>query len=254
MGYAARMANLIGTDHSGYRRLLRLFEQSVGIKGASISCALLMFGGASHCFIKGWLLNSTPTAGLAAAWGAVTLLPWLVTWEANKFILRNLAQPRLRAHAIVLVLLTSLALTGLGEWLLFMPANLEWPAILGLHTLHDLPEIGFVGLLTAISACVTTYSPTADTVKCEALGYDTQIIWARSAGNYVEFKIGQSVRVERMTLRQVEISLDPSRFARINRFTVVNRSQIVGSPRGSWIRMSDNSEYRIGHAYRESLR
>lgn len=248
------MAHLTNASHPSLARIARLFEHSIGIKSAGLICALLMFTGTSHCFVKGWLLNAAPTAGFAAAWGAVTLLPWLLAWEANKYILRNLTQPRRRAQAIMMVLLTSLALTGFSEWLLFVRPSLGWPTILGLHALRHLPELGTVGLLTVISAYVTTYRLFADPVKREALGFDAQIIWARAAGNYVEFKIGQSIRVERMTLKQVEMALDPSRFARINRFMVVNRSQVIGSPRGSWIRMSDHSEYRIGDAYRESLR
>lgn len=245
---------MVHLTNARFARVARLFEQSIGIRGAGLICALLMLAGASHCFVKGWLLNSAPTAGFAAAWGAVTLLPWLLAWEANKFILRNFTQPRRRAHAIIMVLVTSLALTGFSEWLLFVQPSLGWPTMLSLHSLRHLPELGMVGLLTVISAYVTTYRPIADTVEREVLGFDAQIIWARAAGNYVEFKIGQSIRVERMTLKQVEMALDPSRFARINRFMVVNLSQVVGSPRGSWIRMSDNSEYRIGDAYRESLR
>ena len=248
------MADINDTIHVDNPRAVRLLIGALGRKGIGLSCTLLMFGGGSHCFIKGWLLNSAPTLGFALAWGAVTLLPWLVAWEANKFVLRRFSNRTQQAWAIAAVMLLSLVYTGFTEWLLFAPLHMGAAAIAGLHTLQHLPEIGIVGLLTIISAFATTNRRAPNIAKGEAPSYSDQVIWARAAGNYVEFKIGQTVKVERMTLRQVEMTFDPARFARINRFLVINRSRVVGSPRGSWIRMSDGTEYRIGDAYRESLR
>lgn len=253
VGYCHRMADFAETADAGNPRNARLFAGRLGLRAGALSCALLMLAGASHCFIKGWLLNAAPTLGFALAWGSVTLLPWLVAWEANKFILRRVADWKRRAQAVTSVMLLCLVCTAIAEWLLFAHSNPTWPAILGLHALQHLPEMGIVGLLTVIAAYAAVTRPVPDAVTGEALSFSNRIIWARAAGNYVEFKIGHSVKVERMTLRKVEKALDPSRFARISRFVVINRSHIVGSTRGPWIRMSDNSEHRIGDAFRENL-
>lgn len=182
------------------------------------------------------------------------LLPWLVAWEACKSVLRHLAGWKRRAQAGAAVMLLSLVSTVVIEWFLFAPPNVGGPEILGLHALHQLPEIAVIGLLTVIAAYAAATRPMSHAVRSKALGSSDRIIWARAAGNYVEFTIVHSIEAERMTLRQAEMALDPSRFARIKRFMVINRSQIVGSRRGSWIRMSDDSEHRIGYAYRANLR
>jgi two-component system LytT family response regulator len=50
--------------------------------------------------------------------------------------------------------------------------------------------------------------------------------WIESAGNYVRLHVGQGVHTVRDTMSALETKLDPQRFARIHRSTIVNLDRI----------------------------
>lgn len=53
-----------------------------------------------------------------------------------------------------------------------------------------------------------------------------EIDWFESAGNYVQLRAGHASHLVRMTLSNLERALDPRRFARIHRTTIVNLDRV----------------------------
>ena len=54
-----------------------------------------------------------------------------------------------------------------------------------------------------------------------------EVDWIEGAGNYVRFHLGATSFLYRQTLAQLEARLDPLRFARIHRSTIVNLDRIA---------------------------
>jgi two-component system LytT family response regulator len=50
--------------------------------------------------------------------------------------------------------------------------------------------------------------------------------WLESAGNYVRLHVGARVHLVRATLSGLLLSLDPARFVRIHRSTIVNLDRV----------------------------
>jgi two-component system LytT family response regulator len=53
-----------------------------------------------------------------------------------------------------------------------------------------------------------------------------EVDWIEGAGNYVRLHVGTRSHLHRQTLAQLEQRLDPTRFARIHRSTIVNLDRI----------------------------
>lgn len=81
--------------------------------------------------------------------------------------------------------------------------------------------------------------------------------WIEGAGNYVKLHVGQASHLVRQTMAGVEQRLDPRRFARIHRSTIVNRDRIrelrptlSGDSR---VRLQDGTELTLSRTYRGRL-
>ena len=61
-----------------------------------------------------------------------------------------------------------------------------------------------------------------------------EIDWFGAAGNYVELHVGSSSYLLRRTMKDMEGFLDPSRFLRIHRATIVNSRRIEGFRVRAW--------------------
>jgi two-component system LytT family response regulator len=88
------------------------------------------------------------------------------------------------------------------------------------------------------------------------------IDWIESADNYVRLHTGGTSHLVRRTLAQVEAELDPARFARIHRGTIVNldrvreiqpgigRFRLVLLENGAQLRLSERYFRQLGYANR----
>ena len=84
-----------------------------------------------------------------------------------------------------------------------------------------------------------------------------EIEWIKAAGNYVEVSRAGRASLHRATMDGVERSLDPARFARINRSLIVNRGTIDAEVRidgAPGVRLSDGSLHKVGERYVLNLR
>lgn len=84
-----------------------------------------------------------------------------------------------------------------------------------------------------------------------------EIDWIEAAGNYVRLHAGKDTHLVRETMNRVETKLDPKKFARIHRSTVVNLDRIKELQpwfHGEYvIILRDGSQLTLSRGYREKL-
>lgn len=84
-----------------------------------------------------------------------------------------------------------------------------------------------------------------------------QVDWIESQGNYLALHCGQEVHLIRETSRRLETQLDPQRFARIHRRTIVALDRVRGVRRLSGgdgvVRLRDGTELRLSRGFRAQL-
>ncbi len=84
------------------------------------------------------------------------------------------------------------------------------------------------------------------------------IDWIEAAGNYVELHIGQETHLVRATMKGLEEALDPTRFMRVHRSTIVNIDRIREVQpwfNGDFVLvMATGHEIRTGRSYRDAIK
>lgn len=82
--------------------------------------------------------------------------------------------------------------------------------------------------------------------------------WLETAGNYVSLHAGAAEYLYRTTMNAIESRLDPERFVRIHRSTIVNVDRIVELQptfgRELVVLLRDGTRLRLGAPYRDRLR
>lgn len=85
-----------------------------------------------------------------------------------------------------------------------------------------------------------------------------EIDWIESAGNYVRIHVGPEAHLHRETMRELEARLDPERFLRIHRSTIVNLDQVRDLKPlfhgGYVVTLKDGTELASSRNYTERLR
>jgi two-component system LytT family response regulator len=85
----------------------------------------------------------------------------------------------------------------------------------------------------------------------------TDIDWCEASGNYVRLHAGAETHLVRETMSRLEAGLDPARFARIHRCTIVNVDRILElrhTPGGEYaVVLADGTELPLSRGYRETL-
>ena len=83
------------------------------------------------------------------------------------------------------------------------------------------------------------------------------VSWLEAAGNYVRVHAGKETHLVRDTMNRLESTLDPSRFARIHRSTIVNVDRIVQAipafGRAFVIVLKDGARLKLAAHYRPNL-
>lgn len=92
--------------------------------------------------------------------------------------------------------------------------------------------------------------------RIEVLELDS-VDWISAAGNYVELHANGRRLLHRTTLKTLANRLDPNRFARIHRSTVVNLERVRAlepTPQGDWkLDLETGDRLRLSRRYREAL-
>lgn len=86
----------------------------------------------------------------------------------------------------------------------------------------------------------------------------TDIQWIDAAGDYMCIHVGQDTHISRVTMRELEERLNPDRFVRIHRSTIVNTREIervVPLKKGeSMLHLRSGSSLKVSRSYRHAIR
>ena len=84
-----------------------------------------------------------------------------------------------------------------------------------------------------------------------------EVDWIEAAGDYANFHVGKRTHLLRETLSSLEIRLDPARFVRIHRSTIVQAARIRDLQtlpnREFRVRLCDGTELKASRSYRDRL-
>ncbi|MGH3111915.1 MAG: LytR/AlgR family response regulator transcription factor [Gaiellaceae bacterium] len=84
-----------------------------------------------------------------------------------------------------------------------------------------------------------------------------EIDWIEAAGNYVQLHVGKDVHLLRETMARLEAGLDPARFLRIHRSTIVNLDRV--KEMHPWfsgelvVLLHDGTQLRLSRGYRGKM-
>jgi two-component system LytT family response regulator len=95
------------------------------------------------------------------------------------------------------------------------------------------------------------------TARGTTLVFTEEIDWIGSAGHYLELHVGRDTHLIREKMSQIEIQLDPRKFMRIHRSTIVNLDHIKSLHPlfngDQLIIMKDGQELNLSRTYYEKL-
>ena len=231
----------------------------------ALLAATLLAGGTLYCFLY-CLIAFPPMHGelmnvnYSAAWAAFTFLPWLLPLEICKRHFLRGAPPSRALVAALVATGAALALSVTAEQL----ANSWWDVHTRAFTFQAAdrlaPLLMTAVLLRAAYLKMNTSASAEDGFQIgkeradlAGLPAPDKIDWIVAAGNYVEIQAGSRLLIRRLTMRQVEAMLDPTRFVRIPRSTIVNRDRIAAIGPGLRVRLGDGTSLRVGHLYRSNV-
>lgn len=237
------------------RGLIHYLHAPAPARVAGPLAAALVLIGAGYCVGLNVLQGHIVTLRDALWWSAVSVLPWYLAFEINKWALLRLESPGWRYGAIAAAILGALLLSSLLQKALFaLHGHPLGP--LGLHIVVHLTETMLVAVLTVVAALLSTRPVAPRAPEGELPVAPERIRWIKSAGNYVEIATPARVEMHRMTLAEAERLLDPREFVRVNRTTILSRALIVRIKPGAkagLIELQDGRAVPIGQAYRANF-
>ncbi len=256
----------MSTDALSLRGLwsMRTLSRPLPLPQLAAVAAALVFLGTLYCQLY-CAVAFQPMRGMemplsaSFAWALGAVLPWLACVELAK---RRADWGRsAAAQGVALVLLFAAAAAAS----IVLEAGLD--QLIWAHQTRPLPmqlasqmpaaAIAGFAILLGRSGVIDRPSENAGNVAADLLAASGRIEWIRAAGNYVEVHAGGRMTLHRMTMRELEKSLDPARFRRIHRSVIVNvdaveaRVALDGAPA---LRMRDSTVLKIGGRYRSDLR
>lgn len=232
--------------------LRALIERPLSPAAALAVGAAVLIAGASYCMGYAILSGGTNEWTRAIGWSAGAVLPWLVAFEAIKWIESRQA---LRWRAILLMLvatgLASLALeAAIDRWI--------WggaPSLLPLQLLRRLPAIAvlLVLLFARRALGVRAGSEAADPETPAVPG----LRFVRAADNYVELHFASAMQMQRETLNRTERRLARHGFVRVHRSILVHPRHVAAVESGGRtpvLVLDDGARLPTGERYRAALR
>lgn len=211
-----------------------------------------------YCAIAFQLTSRMPMPiETSAAWAFGVVVPWLTCFELCKRRRELASASGSRAIILLLIFVASGFLSivlelGLDQLLGNGPTR-----PLSLQIAAQLPLALLTGGMLIIGDFLRRHDiedpqGKSGDVIAEVLAKADDIEWIEAAGNYVEVHGGDRVSLHRVTMRDLERSLDHGRFTRIHRSVIVNAAQVdrrvtLGGAPG--VRLRSGKTFKLGSRY-----
>ena len=243
---------------------MRLSAPLPTVQFLALSAAAVAIG-TVYCQL--WCMVAFPPAdrmpmpiAASLAWSFSSVAPWVVGFELAKRRSELAASEAGRILAVASIFAFAAFVSIVFELGLDTFIGVQETRPLSLQLAAQLPAALLTGLALALAAFVLRQAVAKETTFSDALAAllarVNEIEWIEAAGNYVEVHGGDRASLHRVTMSELERSLDPKSFLRIHRSTIVNTSQIAarlsidGVP---GVRLRDGTILKIGSRYAASL-
>jgi len=222
---------------------------------------IVLVAGAAYCLGYEGLRGGSGQWPPSLLWSACAVWPWLLLFEYVKRRDWAAAAP-LAAGMIALLLVGTGALSISLE---FLADRLRGAgtAPVGLQLLRRLPAIGATLLLLLLAgrerrAALLRAPLPAGEAEAERLRRQAPAIrWIQAADNYLELHFDGRIGIQRITMREAVMILEPLGFVRIHRSFIVNRNHVeavVSEAGRRFVRIAGGTLLPAGRAFSGNLR
>lgn len=261
--FASRFRKAVPTASSALlKTLTQPLRPTELLRTAALLFAITTFYCQIYCTVAFQLVARMPMPiEASAAWAFGVVVPWLACFELCKRRRELAATAAWRALLVLLIFAGSGFLSIVLELGLDQLLGVGATRPLPLQVAAQLPMVLLTGGLLIIAGFlreqIIDAEPANGSDNIEALlARAADIEWIEAAGNYVEVHGGGRVTLHRVTMRQLEGSLDPARFTRIHRSVIVNTAEVdcrQHSPGGPVVRLKSGKTFRLGRRYGSAL-
>lgn len=231
----------------------RWLASPLDLKQRGLVLGSLTLLGLLYCALAELAGSKQADLGVAAAWGLLTTLPWLVAFEVLK--IEYLRKRAVSSYLLVSVILTAFFTTILAQLLLEL-AVLPEPRSIASVAISRMPAAVVFWVLALLilnrSSIATPDRPAPMAADLERL-HCADVI--SGAGNYAEARIEGRSCLIRMPLHRVEAILSKTH-VRIHRSLIVKVGAIASirpGKDGLEVELGDGTRHRIGDKFLPSV-
>lgn len=238
------------------RPVTNILERPMSARLAWLVGILLLSSGGIYCLSYSVLSGRPDGIGTALDWALVSLIPWLVAFEAGKRVNYEPAGTwKANWWRVASVLIATAAVSvALQDWLWTDWQMSGRDALVALF--RRIPPALLISMFLFLVPMLQQRAD-RETADCSVNGelplLPTQIDWIRASGNYLEIKAGQREVLHRMTMSTAERLLKPHNFVRVHRSALINADRVSKHDRGKIadeLVLQDGTRLKVGTSYR----
>jgi hypothetical protein len=236
-----------------------IFERPMSPRLAWITGVMLLSSGGIYCLSYSILMQRPDGLGTGLDWALVSLVPWLVAFEAGK---RVNCDPtgtwKANWWRIAAILGVTAAISiAMQNWL-WEDAQMSWRDV-AVALLRRIPPALLISILLLLIPMLHQKAE-GGSARSSAEGelplLPRQIDWVKASGNYLEIKAGQRLILHRMTMSTAEQLLSRHNFVRVHRSALINAERVSKHDRGKIadeLVLREGTRFNVGGSYRTSV-
>jgi len=238
------------------RTMRAIFERPMSPRLAWITGLMLLSSGGIYCFSYSILMQRPDGLGTGLDWALVSLIPWLIAFEAGKRVNYDPTGTwKANWWRIAVILAATAAISiAMQNWL-WEDAQMSSRDV-AVALLRRIPPALLISMLLWLIPMLQQKAEreSAASLPDGALPLlPRQIDWVKASGNYLEIKAGQRLVLHRMTMSTAEQLLRRHNFVRVHRSALINAERVSSHRRGKIadeLVLEDGTRLKVGGSYR----
>jgi hypothetical protein len=217
---------------------------------------MLLSSGGIYCFSYSILTQRPDGLGTGLDWALVSLVPWLVAFEAGKRVNYDPTgtwKANWGRIAAILVVTAAVSI-AMQNWL-WEDAQMSGRDV-AIALLRRIPPALLISMLLFLIPMLQQKAEggsAGSLAEGELPLLPRQIDWVKASGNYLEIKAGQRLILHRMTMSAAEQLLSEHNFVRVHRSALINAERVSKHDRGKIadeLVLRDGTRLKVGGSYR----
>jgi hypothetical protein len=238
------------------RPMRAIFERPMSPRLAWITGMLLLSSGGIYCLSYSILTQRPDGLRTGLDWALVSLVPWLVAFEAGKRVNYDPTGTwKANWWRIAAILAVTAAISiAMQNWL-WDDAPMSWRD-LAVALLRRIPPALLISMLLFLIPMLQQKGEgegAASVLDGDLPLLPRQIDWVKARGNYLEIKAGQRLVLHRMTMSTAEQLLKRHNFVRVHRSALINVERVRRHDKGKMadeVLLQDGTRLKVGGSYR----